>query len=70
MVAIMFGIVGSVLVILQMAFISNGVPVHAAMLVGLVAAICWIFHALEKKDRALLFVNVAVGGFAFVGLMP
>ena len=66
----MFGIVGSVLVILQMAFIANGVPVHAAMLVGLVDAICWIFHALEKQDRALLFVNVAVGGFALVGLMP
>ena len=50
----MFGIVGSVLVILQMAFIANGVSVHAAMLVGLVAAICWIFHAGKERSRSIV----------------
>jgi hypothetical protein len=53
-----------------MAIMSAGLPLHLAMLCGLVAAGCWIFHALERKDKALLFVNVAVGGFAFIGLMP
>jgi hypothetical protein len=66
----MFGLVGSVLVIAQMAIMSAGLPLHLAMLCGLVAAGCWIFHALERRDKALLFVNVAVGGFAFIGLMP
>jgi len=68
--SIMFGIVGSVLVIAQMAIMSAGLPIHLAMLCGLGAAVCWIVHALERQDKALLFVNVAVGGFAFVGLMP
>ncbi len=66
----MFGIVGSLLVIGQMALLSLGAPIHVALFLGLGAAGCWIFHALERGDRALLFVNVVVGGFAFVGLMP
>ena len=66
----MFGIVGSLLVIAQMSLLSLGAPTHTAMLFGLLAAGCWIFHAIERKDRALLFVNLAVGTFAFVGLMP
>jgi len=66
----MFGIIGSVLVILQMACLSLGAPTHTAFLFGLIAAICWIFHALERNDKSLLFVNVAVGSFAFYGLIP
>jgi len=66
----MFGIVGSLLVIAQMMFLSLGAPTHTALLFGLIAAVCWIMHALERGDKALLFVNLAVGGFAFYGLMP
>ena len=66
----MFGIIGSLLVIIQMALLSIGEPTHTALLFGLLAAGCWIFHALERNDKALLFVNLAVGGFAFYGLMP
>jgi len=66
----MFGIVGSLLVIAQLMFLSLGAPTHTAFLFGLIAAICWIFHALERNDKSLLFVNVAVGGFAFYGLIP
>jgi len=66
----MFGIIGSCLVIIQMALLSIGAPIHTALLFGLLAAGCWIFHALERNDKALLFVNLAVGGFAFYGLMP
>jgi len=66
----MFGLVGSALVIAQMAALSAGLPLHLALLCGLSAAACWIVHALERQDKALLFVNVVVGGFAFAGLMP
>jgi len=66
----MFGLVGSALVIAQMAALSLGLPLHLAFLCRLGAAACWIFHALERNDKALLFVNVVVGGFAFMGLMP
>ena len=66
----MFGLVGSALVIGQMAALSLGLPVRLAFLSGLGAAACWIVHALERNDKALLFVNVVVGGFAFAGLMP
>ena len=44
----MFGIVGSLLVIAQMALLSMGAPTHTAMLFGLLAAGCWIFHAIER----------------------
>ena len=66
----MLGLVGSALVIAQMAALSLGLPLHLAFLCGLGAAVCWIVHALERDDKALLFVNVVVGGFAFAGLMP
>ena len=66
----MAGLLGSFLVIGQMALLSMGAPAHVVMFFGLGAACCWILHALERDDRALLFVNFAVGGFAFMGLIP
>lgn len=66
----MFGIVGTVAVVLQMALLAFGAPIHAALFVGLLGAGCWIFHAIERNDRALLVTNLVVGTFAFVGLMP
>jgi len=66
----MFGIVGTIGVIAQMALLAFGAPIHAALLIGLCAAVCWIFHALERSDKALLITNLVVGIFAFIGLMP
>lgn len=66
----MFGIVGTLGVITQMALLAFGAPTHAALLIGLLAAICWIFHALERNDKALIVTNLVVGTFAFIGLMP
>ena len=67
---LMFGIIGTVGVIAQMALLAFGAPIHAALLFGLGAAVCWIFHALERSDKALLVTNLVVGTFAFYGLLP
>jgi len=67
---LMFGFIGTVLVISQMALLSFGAPTHAALFVGLFAACFWIFHALQRSDKALLITNLIVGMFAVIGLMP
>ena len=66
----MFGWIGSILVIAQMASLSMGLPTHFAIMVGAVGATCWIAHAIRRDDKPLLFVNSTVLMFAFVGLMP
>lgn len=64
----MFGLVGTVLVITQMALMALGYEVTLAMAAGLIAAICWMFHAIKRRDSWLLYVNASVFGFALYGL--
>jgi uncharacterized protein with PQ loop repeat len=67
---IMFGWIGSFLVIGQMACLSLGLPTHFAIMVGMVASLCWLIHGLAIKDKPILFVNSAVMVTAIVGLIP
>ena len=48
---LMFGIIGTVGVIAQMALLAFGAPIHAALLFGLGAAVCWIFTLLSVQTR-------------------
>ena len=65
----MLGMVGTVLVISQMAGLSLGVPAAQLLVVGLISAIVWSIRAISLKDKWLLLTNVAVGGFAIYGLV-
>lgn len=62
-------ILGTMLVIGQMALLSLEFDARLAMSVGLVAAISWAAHALRTKDVWLLITNVTVGGFAIWGVI-
>jgi hypothetical protein len=66
----MFGWIGSLLVIGQMASLSLGLPTHTAIMIGFAGACFWIVHAIVRDDKPLLFVNTAVLATALVGLMP
>ena len=62
-------ILGTCLVVTQMALLALEFDVRLAMSVGLVAAISWAAHALRIKDVWLLVTNVTVGGFAIWGVL-
>jgi len=64
----MFGIIGTVGVVIQMALISTGFNTKLALLVGLAACAAWAGQAIKQKDRNLLLTNVIVAGFAVWGL--
>ena len=64
----MFGLLGTVAVVCQMAALSLGFPVVWAMAVGLVGCSAWILHAAKHKDLWLVITNVIVAGFAVYGL--
>jgi len=66
----MFGWIGSFLVIGQMACLSLGLPTHFAIIVVMVASVCWLVHGLAIKDKPILFVNSAVMVTAIIGLLP
>ena len=65
----MFGICGSVLIILQMASLSLGYPREVAMYFSVVASLFWIVHSIQHKDNSLLFTNFVVMGFSTWGLL-
>lgn len=65
----MFGFIGTVGVVAQMALLAFGYAPTLAMTVGLVAALAWIAHAVRNGDRWLLTVNASVMMFAGYGLI-
>jgi len=62
-------ILGTVLVIAQMALLSFNASTVIVLSVGLCAAICWGIYAAKKQDKWLLVTNATVGGFALFGLL-
>lgn len=64
----MFGIIGTISVVCQMALLSTGYSVKLALICGLVACAAWLGHAMANKDRSLFITNVIVAGFAVFGL--
>ena len=64
----MFGIIGTIGVVCQMALLSTGYSVKLALICGLVACAAWLGHAMANKDRSLFITNVIVAGFAVFGL--
>jgi hypothetical protein len=64
----MFGIIGTVGVVAQMAMLAAQLDTRLAMAVGLVSASCWVMHAISKRDQALFVTNIVVAGFAAWGI--
>jgi hypothetical protein len=64
----MFGLIGTVAVVCQMAALSLGFPVMWALSVGLLGCGAWIIHAVKQKDAYLAITNAVVAGFALYGL--
>ena len=65
----MFGAIGTLGVVSQMALLAFGYSPLVAMTVGLVAALAWIAHALRQGDKWLLTVNSIVLMFAGYGVL-
>jgi hypothetical protein len=65
----MFGIIGTIGVVCQMALLSTGYSVKLALICGLVACAAWLGHAMVNKDRSLFVTNIVVAGFAVLGLV-
>ena len=65
----MFGMLGTLGVVAQMAAMSLGYGVQLAMAFGLVACGAWIAHSLKNGDGWLLTTNAVVAGFAAWGLI-
>ena len=65
----MFGIIGSLLIILQMALLSFDYPREYALTVSLLACCSWVIHSIKHKDNSLLFTNFVVMGFSTWGLL-
>jgi hypothetical protein len=65
----MFGAIGTVGVVSQMALLAFGYAPTLAMTVGLVAALAWIVHAFRQNDRWLFTVNSIVLMFAGYGVL-
>lgn len=65
----MFGAIGTLGVVSQMALLAFGYSPLVAMAVGLVAALAWIAHALRQGDKWLLTVNSIVLMFAGYGVL-
>jgi hypothetical protein len=64
----MFGIIGTIAVVGQMALLSTGFDIKLTLTVSLIACVAWICHALKQKDNSLLATNIIVAGFAVFGL--
>lgn len=64
----MFGLVGTLGVVAQMAALSLGYDAQLAMMIGLLACVAWIMHSVKQGDNWLLLTNTAVAGFALWGL--
>lgn len=64
----MFGMLGTVAVISQMAAMALGYGVQIAMTIGLFACIAWIGHAIKHKDKWLFATNLVVSIFAIWGI--
>jgi len=64
----MFGLIGTIGVVSQMALLAFGYAPAMAMAIGSVAALAWIAHAIRNRDRWLLAVNASVLMFAGIGL--
>lgn len=62
-------ILGTCLVVAQMALLSLEFDAKLVMSVGLVASVCWVAHAMRVKDVWLLITNITVGGFAIWGVI-
>lgn len=65
----MFGIIGTLGVITQMALLSTGYDPKTAMMIGLASCAAWVGHAFIKRDRALMVTNIVVAGFATWGIV-
>jgi len=62
-------LLGTLLVISQMALLSTGFNVKIALTCGLLAAIAWAVHSVKQQDWWLLVTNAAVGSFAVYGII-
>ena len=65
----MYGFIGTVGVVAQMALLAFGYAPTLAMTVGLIAALASIAHAVHNGDSWLLTVNASVMMFAGYGLI-
>ena len=65
----MFGLPATILVVLQMALLSNQYDAKIVMSVGVIACVLWVIHAITRKDKFLLITNVVVMGFAIQGVV-
>jgi hypothetical protein len=64
----MFGIIGTIGVVCQMALLATGFDTKIALAFGLLACAAWVGHAVKQHDNPLLITNVIVAGFAVFGL--
>ena len=62
-------LIGTVLVVMQMALLATGFDIKIALTCGLLAAIAWAAHSVKQQDWWLLVTNAAVGTFAAYGLI-
>lgn len=62
-------LIGTILVVSQMALLATGFDVKIALTCGLLAAMAWAAHSVKHKDWWLLVTNAAVGTFAAYGLI-
>lgn len=65
----MFGLLGTLGVIAQMATMAAGYDVKIAMIFGLFACAAWLGHAMKYRDGWLFATNSVVAGFATWGLL-
>jgi hypothetical protein len=64
----MFGIIGTIAVIVQMAALSWGIDTRLVLLIALFACTAWIFHAINNRDKWLFITNTVVAAFAIWGI--
>ena len=62
-------LLGTLLVIAQMALLSFNAATTIVLSVGFCAAICWAIHATKQRDKWLFITNATVGCFALFGLL-
>jgi undecaprenyl pyrophosphate phosphatase UppP len=64
----MFGMLGTIAVVMQMAAMAFGYGVQVAMTIGLFACAAWLAHAIKQHDGWLFATNITVAGFAIWGI--
>jgi hypothetical protein len=64
----MFGMFGTLGVILQIAVLSFGYDAQLVMVIAVFACTAWLLHAMNNKDKWLFITNLMVLSFAIWGM--